>query len=232
MHKICIIEDDVKIASMLKAHIEKYDYEVHVVQDFKHIKEEVERVAPHLILLDIHLPHYDGFYWCRQLRSITNNPIMYISARSSEMDQVMAVEYGGDDYITKPFHFEVVMAKIKSLLRRSFGQYATSTTSDTLSYRGLILSDGRNECQWNERKVSLTQNEKRLLKAFIQHQGDVISREALLEVLWDEIDFVDDNTLTVNVTRVRKKLQDLGIEHAIETVRGHGYRLVNWEDGS
>ncbi|MGM9925805.1 MAG: winged helix-turn-helix domain-containing protein [Bacillus sp. (in: firmicutes)] len=231
MHSIFLVEDDRKIAQLLKEHLERYDYTVHIAADFDHLKQQFIDIGPSLVLLDINLPKYDGYYWCRQFRSVSNCPIIFISARAGEMDQVMAIENGGDDYITKPFHFEVVMAKIKGIIRRTYGEYAAAKSANLIDVHGLTLSVDQHVLSFKQQQVELTKREFTLLETFLLHPGDIITRETLLENLWDDIQFVDDNTLSVNITRVRKKLADLGIADAIETVRGLGYKLmVTWGD--
>ncbi|WP_088833357.1 response regulator transcription factor [Paenibacillus tyrfis] len=231
MYRILIVEDDDKIAGILQEYLEKYGYEAARTTDYKHIKDAFLQHNPELVLLDINLPSYDGFYWCRQIRTVSSVPILFMSARVGEMDQIMAIENGGDDYITKPFHSEVVMAKIKSALRRAYGEYAQVQTGRELTeLNGLFVDRTRSSAEWQGRKVDLSRNELLLLDLLLKQAGEVVPRERLLEALWDDIDFVDDNTLTVNVTRVRKKLEELGIMRAIETVRGQGYRLQSsWE---
>ncbi|WEG11840.1 response regulator transcription factor [Pullulanibacillus sp. KACC 23026] len=233
MYQIMIVEDDDKIADILSGYIEKYNYKTYRVQQFDDVKGEFLRFQPDLVILDINLPYYDGFYWCRQIRGISNVPIIFLSARVGEMDQVMAIENGGDDYLTKPFHLDVVMAKIKSALRRAYGEYAMPQQSDFVDLNGLYLNRSKYALEWQERKVILTQKEFLLLDCLIKRKEQIVPREELLEVLWDDQEFVDDNTLTVNVTRVRKKLEELAIPNAIETVRGKGYRLnVTWGSGA
>jgi DNA-binding response OmpR family regulator len=231
MHTILIVEDDYKIASLLKNHIEKYEYKVHLVSQFTDIKKDFIEYRPHLVLLDINLPRFDGFYWCRQIRTISNCPIIFISARSNDMDQVMAIENGADDYITKPFNFDIVMAKIKSLLRRTYGSYATPIQPHVYEVSGLYLLYDQHMVEWQQRTIELTKKEFTLLECLLKKVGKIVSREELLEALWDNVDFVDDNTLSVNITRVRKKLQKLGIENDIETVRGAGYKITDiWSE--
>ncbi|MBS4201926.1 response regulator transcription factor [Bacillus sp. FJAT-49732] len=233
MAKIMIVEDDPKIAKLLQNHLEKYGYQAKLTEDFEHILALFTEIKPDLVLLDINLPSYDGYYWCRQIRKISTCPILFISARSGEMDQVMALENGADDFITKPFHYEVVMAKIRSQLRRAYGEYAPKVEERIVNIEGLTLYMERMEAEKGEKTVSLTKKEAILLETLMRRSPRVVSREAILEKLWDDQSFVDENTLNVNITRVRKKLQELEIDNAIETVRGAGYRLVpNWvEEG-
>lgn len=230
MHTILIVEDDVKIAFMLKEHIEKYEYRAHIAEQFDDIKKEFIKYHPHLVLLDINLPRFDGFYWCRQIRTISLCPIIFISARSHEMNQIMAIENGGDDYITKPFNLDLVMAKIKSLLRRTYGPYAALAQPHVYEVSGLYFLYDQHMVQWKDKTIELTKKEFILLERLAKKVEKIVSREELLESLWDDAEFVDDNTLSVNITRVRKKLQQIGIEQAIETVRGVGYKLIKtWE---
>jgi DNA-binding response OmpR family regulator len=230
LHRIMICEDDPKLSSLLQANIEKYGYETGVVEDFDRVLDFFTAYDPHLVLMDVNLPKFDGFYWCRQIRAVSKCRILFISARSGEMDQVMALEYGGDDYITKPFHLEVVMAKIRSQLRRAFGEYASGTEERIVKLGGLQLYPERMELELSGTVSPLTKKEAALLETLLQHSPRVVSRELLLEKLWDDQAFVDENTLNVNMTRLRKKLQEFGIDGGLETVRGAGYRLVPvWE---
>jgi DNA-binding response OmpR family regulator len=227
-----IIEDDPKIAGLLKSHIERYGDRAVTVEDFEQVVRQFEQLKPHVVLLDINLPSYDGFYWCRQIRSISTCPIIFISARSGKMDQVMALENGADDYITKPFEHEIVMAKIRSQLRRVYGDYAASHEERKVELDGLTVYLERLEMQLGDRKIQLTKKETILLETLLRRSPKLVSRETILEKLWDD-SFVDDNTLSVNVTRVRKRLTELGITDALETVRGSGYRLnSNWKASS
>lgn len=159
MYKILIVEDDEKIAGILEEHLERYGYQSFRASDLRHIKDEFVNVNPHLVLLDINLPYFDGFYWCRQIRTVSNAPIIFVSARTGEMDQVMAIENGGDDYITKPFHLDIVMAKVKSALRRGYGEYASAAESDCLGVNGLLLFPSQHVVEWQGQQTELTKNE-------------------------------------------------------------------------
>lgn len=229
-HRILIVEDDLKIASMLADTLRKYHYEVQTVQAFDQIVEEFKAFSPHLVLLDINLPSYDGYYWCRQLRQFTTVPIIYISARSGEMDQIFALENGGDDFITKPFHYEIVLAKIKSHLRRTYGEYASKQEERTVQQGQLQLFLERMELQVKDEMIPLQKKECVILELLMSEAPKVVSREHLLEELWDDQAFVDENTLNVNMTRVRKKLADYDVQSTIETVRGAGYRFLLHEE--
>jgi two-component system, OmpR family, response regulator YxdJ len=229
MNKIMIIEDDPKIAELLKSSISKYGYDVIRVTEFERVMDEFIQFKPDLILLDINLPSYDGYYWCRQIRMMSICPVIFISARVGEMDQVMALENGGDDFITKPFHTEVVMAKIRSQLRRAYGEYASQSEERMLDREGLKLFPERLELIYGTKSVSLSKKEADIVESLIERYPRVAGREDLLEKLWDDHAYVDENTLNVNITRVRKKFQEIGIKDAVETVRGAGYRLnVSW----
>ena len=225
MQKIMIIEDDAKIAGLLQTYIEKYGYDVHKISDFEDVLDEFHAYKPDLVLLDINLPSFDGFFWCRQIRKDSICPVLFISARDGEMDQVMALENGGDDYITKPFHYEVVMAKIRSHLRRAYGEYAAKAEERILNAAGVVLYPERMELLYKEKMAVLTAKEAAIIEMLLERYPRVVSREALLEKLWDDQAYVDENTLNVNMARVRKKFQEIGALNAIETVRGAGYRL-------
>lgn len=231
MYHIYIVEDDQQIRRIMADHLERYGYRVTLAENFETIKQEFVAIQPDLVLLDINLPLYDGFYWCRQIRTVSNAPVLFISARTDDMNQVMAIENGGDDYITKPFHLEVLLAKVKSALRRSYGEYAHARDiqQTVRELDNLYLYPDRNELVYNDAKLELTKKEFLLFQRLAESPNAIVSRDELLETLWDEVDFVDDNTLSVNVTRLRKRLQELGITDAIQTIRGQGYRLdVNW----
>lgn len=229
MFKIFIIEDDKQLVSLLKEHLHKFGYDTKSVGNFDTVRSQFEEYEPHLVLLDVNLPKFDGYYWCRQIRSISTCPILFISAREGKMDQVMALENGADDYITKPFDYEIVTAKINSQLRRAYGSYASSQNGRTTSVEGLTLDVERLRLTLDEQEIDLSHTEAKILDELMKKVERVVSRDRLLEKIWDDQAFVDDNTLNVYVTRVRKKLAALQIDDALQTVRGQGYRLVpNW----
>lgn len=229
MNKVMIIEDDLKIAAYLESYISKYNYQVQALEQFDTIMDSFQSFRPDIVLLDINLPHYDGFYWCRQIRGESICPVIFISARTGEMDQVMALENGGDDYITKPFSPDIVMAKIRSQLRRAYGEYATSQTERVIELHGVKLYPERHELHFKDNVAYLSKNENEIIELLMERHPRIAGREDLLEKLWDDQTFVDENTLNVNITRVRKKFEELRIEKAVETVRGSGYRLhVTW----
>ncbi|MGG1878441.1 response regulator transcription factor [Paenibacillus cisolokensis] len=231
MFKILIVEDDAALVSLLTEHLHRFGYDTLAIDDFETVRAQFEAYEPHLVLLDINLPKYDGYYWCRQFRSLSTCPIIFISGRDGKMDQVMAIENGADDYMTKPFDYEIVMAKIKSQLRRAYGSYAAGQNERTLSVAGLLLDIERLTLSWKDNRVEISHTEAIILDELMKKSEQVVSRDRLLEKIWDDQAFVDDNTLNVYVTRVRKKLAALGIHDGLQTVRGRGYRLVpNWGD--
>lgn len=224
-YKIYIIEDDLSISMLLKDYITKYEFQVKIGENFDNIMKDFSEFNPNLVLLDINLPKYDGFYWCRKIRQQSKIPIIFISARDSGMDQVMALENGGDDYITKPFNYDVVLAKIKSHIRRAFGEYAPKTDEKIIELQGLKFYKDRAEIEFKDEKLIITKKEGILLEYLMKKYPKVVNRDFLLEKIWDDIDFVEENTLNVNISRIRKRLQNLGIDNGIETVRGVGYRI-------
>ncbi|MEC0169025.1 response regulator transcription factor [Paenibacillus graminis] len=229
MFKIFIIEDDRGLVMLLQDYLHKFGYETQAVHDFEAVRMEFEQFAPHLVLLDVNLPKFDGYYWCRQIRGLSTCPILFISAREGKMDQVMALENGADDYITKPFDYEIALAKIKSHLRRAYGSYAGGVTERSLTVAGLMLDVERLVLSRGSAKIDLSHTEAKILDELMQKAGTVVTRDRLLEKIWDDQAFVDDNTLNVYVTRVRKKLSALDIADGLQTVRGQGYRLCeNW----
>ncbi|WP_010651305.1 response regulator transcription factor [Oceanobacillus massiliensis] len=231
MQKIMIVEDDPKIAEHLQSYIEKYGYVAVKVAAFDRVIDEFHKTKPDLVLLDINLPSYDGYYWCRQIRKESICPVIFISARIGEMDQIMALENGGDDFITKPFHPEIVLAKIRSQLRRAYGEYASKVEERILEIENLRLYPERMELSFGGNTAALSKKETDTIEVLMERYPRVAGREDLLEKLWDEHVYVDENTLNVNITRVRKKMESIGIKGAIETVRGAGYRLsVTWSE--
>ena len=230
MYRIFIVEDDHHLARLLEEHLNRFGHRIGSVNQWDRVSEECLAYEPHLVLMDVNLPRYDGYYWCRQIRRSSTCPIIFISAREGKMDQVMALENGADDYITKPFDYELVNAKINSQLRRAYGTYAVSIAERTITVAGLSLDSERLQLSVGELRVELSLTECRILEELMRRHEQVVSRDRLLEKIWDDQVFVDDNTLNVYITRVRKKLAGLNITDAIQTVRGSGYRLLTtWE---
>lgn len=224
-YKVYIIEDDLSISALLQEYIVKYGFQAKATKDFQEILNDFNEYNPDLVLLDVNLPKYDGFYWCRKIRQQSKIPIIFISARDSGMDQIMALESGADDYITKPFYYDVVIAKIKSHIRRTYGEYAPKVEEKMVEVDGLKLYPERSELEFKGERVIITKREGVLLEYLMKKYPKVVSRNFLLEKIWDDLDFVEENTLSVNISRIRKRLQELGIDKAIETIRGAGYRL-------
>ncbi|WP_315118436.1 response regulator transcription factor [uncultured Clostridium sp.] len=224
-YKIYIVEDDSSISTLLQEYIDKYGFEARTANNFDDIMIGFNEFEPNLVLLDVNLPKFDGFYWCRKIRQQSKIPIIFISARDSGMDQVMALESGADDYITKPFYYDVVIAKIKSQIRRAFGDYAAKSEERIVEIDGLKFYPERSEVEFKNEKLIITKREGILLECLMNKYPKVVGRDLLLEKIWDDLEFVEENTLSVNISRVRKRLQALGIDKGIETIRGSGYRL-------
>ncbi|CAG9621574.1 response regulator transcription factor [Sutcliffiella rhizosphaerae] len=224
MKKILLIEDDKQLSMLVQDFLQKYGYDVNVPSDFQHIIEQYHSYQPELVLLDINLPYYDGYYLCRSIRQISNVPIIIISARNADMDQILAIELGADDYITKPFTFDILHSKIKATVRRVYGEYAEKDGM-ILEVGPLKINSQTMTIAYQGTKLELSKNEFLLLKKMVEQHNAYIPREVLMEEVWDTITFVDDNTLTVNITRIKKKLATLGLHDVISSKRGVGYRL-------
>lgn len=230
VYHILIIEDDFSLAKNITNVLEKYNFRSSILDDFENIEDRVVDTKPDLIILDINLPYYNGFYWCRKIRKITSNPIMIISSRDSNMDQIMALEYGADDYITKPFDSEVLIAKINSLLRRTFGELSANTIKETLKVGNIILDRDRQQLLAGANQINLSITELKILKKLMEEYPNSVSREELFFEVWDENNFVEENTLNVNIRRIRRKIEDNQLPIAIRTIRTFGYQLVAEED--
>ncbi|MDR1496518.1 MAG: response regulator transcription factor [Clostridiales Family XIII bacterium] len=220
-YRVLIIEDDETIRYELKALLERYDYSVVTTDDFHDVAAFALSKNPHLILLDINLPRYDGFHVCRKLRKSSNIPIIVVTSRDSEADELMSMNLGADHFVTKPYNTEILLAKISALLCRAYDTGATQT----VRFGELVLDVGKSETTYCEKSVELTKNEARILSLLIEHQGNIVSREDIMDALWQTDSFVDDNTLTVNINRLRKKLGEIGAEDMLKTKRGQGYSL-------
>jgi DNA-binding response OmpR family regulator len=222
VYKIFLVEDDRGIAEAIAAQTALWDMETVCVKNFREVLSEFTACAPQLVLLDISLPCYDGYHWCREIRNISKVPIIFISSASDNMNIVMAMNMGADDFIAKPFDQSVLMAKINAILRRTydFGQ-----SSSIIEHRGAVLNTGDGSLVYKGEKVDLTKNEYRILLGLMQQKGKIVSREKLMELLWESDEFVDDNTLTVNIARLRKKLDVAGLPDFILTKHGMGYLI-------
>lgn len=222
MYRILIVEDDDTIAKTIRGHLEKWDYEVLCIEDFKKVEEEFQSFLPQLVLMDILLPFYNGFHWCTRIRKSSNVPIIFLSSASDNMNIVMAMNMGGDDFIEKPFDLNVLTAKIQALLRRT---YAFAEQQNQLDHRGVTLNLNDATVVYEEKKLDLTKNDFKILQILMEHTGRIVRREEIMERLWESDEFIDDNTLTVNMTRLRKKLESIGVCGYITTKKGIGYLI-------
>jgi len=223
MPRIAIVEDDVKIRAAMVAALARYGHEPVVVDDWERVAEAVLALEPRLVVLDINLPAYDGFHWCRRLRELSELPILVVSSRTETMDLVMALEFGADDYVPKPFSLDALVAKVHALLRRAYDYRGAEV--DLLERGGLVLDLRSNVVASAEGRVDLTRNEFLLLRTLMRRAGEVISREELQTALWRDEIFVEDNTLTVNMNRLRRKLASIGRPEAVRTIKGQGYAV-------
>ncbi len=221
--KICMIEDDSDLAGLVKEYLERYDFEVSICEDFKNIDKFVDGHGPDLILLDINIPYFDGFYWCNEIRKITRVPIIFTSARTEDYDQVRAIMSGGDDYITKPFSYDLLLAKVNSQLRRAYGEYANKETGSTCG--DCSFNKLRFTLKCKNKQIDLPKNEAILIGILFDSYPNVVSREKILSEIWDSEIFVEENTLNVTISRVRKKLKELESDLKVITVRGMGYKV-------
>ena len=222
MYKIFVIEDDNVISGEIQSHLQKWGYEVKVTDDFSDIMSQFSKYAPQLVLMDIMLPFYNGYYWCNEIRKVSKVPIIFLSSAGDNMNIVMAMNMGGDDFITKPFDLEVLSAKVQAMLRR---YYAFQNQTSLLEHKGVILNISDASLWYQDKKVELTKNEFKILQILFENVGNTVSREQIMKRLWDNECFVDDNTLTVNMTRMRKKLEEIGIINLIQTKKGMGYKI-------
>ena len=222
MYRILIVEDDEIIARSLKKHLESWDYDVVCVEDFSDVMKEFVGAAPQLVLMDIKLPFYNGYHWCSRIREVSKVPVIFLSSASDNMNIVMAINMGGDDFIAKPFDLNVLTAKVQAMLRRT---YEFAGQSSLLERGGAILSANDTSVSYEGRRLELSKNEYRILQVLMQAGGAVVPRETLMQRLWESDSFVDENTLTVNVARLRKKLEGIGLTDYIATKKGLGYSV-------
>ena len=219
-YKILIVEDDAVIAQSEKEHLEKWNFTVYCTENFKDIVSEAAKFLPDLILLDVKLPYYNGFYWCSEIRKFSKVPIIFVSSADDDMNIVMAMDMGGDDFISKPFALPVLTAKINALLRRS---YSFMGQMNLLEHNGLRLNLSDAEVFYENKSIKLSRNEFKILQLLMENAGEMVSRDMFMIQLWESESFIDDNTLTVNVARIRKKLNDIGAANYITTKKGIGY---------
>lgn len=222
MARILIVEDDKKLRNELEIFLNNNGYQAYSLETFENTISDILNMNPDLILLDINLPGADGQYICKELRRKSNMPIIIITSRDNELDELLSINYGADHYITKPFNIQILLAKITSILRRT---NIIADIGDKIDAKDFILNMSKSTIEREDKWVELTKNEFRILKFLVQNREKIVSREEIMECLWDNESFVDDNTLTVNINRVRTKLEDLGLKELLETKRGQGYML-------
>ncbi|MBT2639796.1 response regulator transcription factor [Bacillus sp. ISL-39] len=227
MLKLLLIEDDASLFQEIRERLTQWSYEVYGVTDFGDVMGDFTRVKPDLVIIDIQLPRFDGFHWCRMIRSHSNVPIIFLSSRDHPTDMVMSMQLGADDFVQKPFHFEVLIAKIQAILRRAYNYNATQNQLKT--WCGATIDYDKNTVENEMGRIELTKNEIFILKLLIEQKNRIVSRDEVMNSLWDDKRFISDNTLTVNVNRLRKKLDELGLGRRIETKVGQGYMAVEEE---
>jgi len=221
LFKVMIVEDDPKMRGIILENTIKWGFEGLAADQFDAVFSSFLKFEPHLVLMDINLPAFDGFYWCQRIREVSKVPLIFISSRDSNMDIIMAMNMGGDDFIQKPFSLEVLMAKINALLRRTYSYVDVETS--VIEHNGAVLDLKDNHLQYNHEQADLTKNEYRIMYILLKNHGKVVSREEIMRGLWEDESFVDDNTLTVNINRLRRKLEDIGLSDFIQTRKGQGY---------
>lgn len=224
MFKIMIVEDDTRIKEILLENVVRWGFEGRAILNFDEVFMEFSKYSPHLVLMDINLPFFDGFYWCNKIREISKVPIIFVSSRNNNMDVIMAINMGGDDFIQKPFSLEILMAKINALIRRTYS-YADAETN-VLQYKDIVINMKDNSVVFINKRSELSRNEFSILYLLMKNNGNLISRDKIMRSLWEDESFVDDNTLTVNVNRLRKKLEDIGLKDLIKTKKGQGYMIL------
>jgi len=222
MYKILIVEDDLIIAKTVKNHIRSWGFEAECVTDFKDVLAAFVSYSPQLVLLDITLPFFNGYHWCSEIRKVSKVPIIFISSASDSMNIVMAMNMGGDDFIAKPFDLNVLTAKVQALLRRT---YDFTGQTNLLEHKGSILNISDATLNYHDRKIELSKNENKILQILFENKGKAVSRDTIMTRLWETDSYIDDNTLTVNITRLRKKLQEVGLSDFITTKKGIGYMV-------
>ena len=220
MYRILIVEDDEAIAQALEKGLIQWGYEARSVKDFKNVLAEFAAFDPQLVLMDIRLPFFNGYHWCSQIRSVSKVPILFVSSASDNMNIVMAMNMGGDDFIAKPFDLEVLIAKIQAMLRRT---YDFSGQTGLVEHRGIILSTTDSILTYQNQRVRLSRNEYRILLTLLENKGRIVTREVLMQKLWESDSYVDENTLNVNIARLRRRLEELGLKNFITTQKGEGY---------
>jgi len=219
MKRILIVEDDIRIRDELSLFLSRNGFSVECIESFSSVITDIISVNPDLVLLDINLPNIDGYHICREVRRECDTPIIVVTSRNSDIDELMSMNYGADDFVTKPYNTQILLARIQSILRR------TTTTSESMSVKGINLNLSDSSICYNGNKVDLTKNEFRIIHLLMSHENTIVSRSKIMDVLWQSDEFIDDNTLTVNVNRIRKKLEHIGIKDVLVTKRGQGYMI-------
>ncbi|MDE5976945.1 MAG: response regulator transcription factor, partial [Turicibacter sp.] len=220
MKKLLLIEDDLELAKEIQLNLKKWGFNVTLVKDFEMILEIFQETQPMLVILDINLPFFDGFYWCQKIRESSTVPIIFLSSRDSNLDLIMAIHHGGDDYLTKPFSSDILVTKINALMRRTY-DYTPSMT--TICGENFVFDSEKGIIKNQDQQIELTKNEIKILTALLKQKGKIVSRDQLMMSLWNSDEFISDNTLTVNVNRLRNSLKSIGIEDLIQTKKGIGY---------
>ena len=222
MKEILLVEDDLDLSKVLSSSLNKWGFKVNLIKNFDSILKEFIEKKPQLVIMDVNLPYYDGFYWCKKIREVSKVPILCLSSRDSNMDLIMGINNGGDDYITKPFSIEVLITKINALLRRTY-DYAGSES--IIYYNNVVLDIEKCTFKYGNNTIELTKNEIKILSVLIKNREKVVSRDKLMMSLWNDDEFVSDNTLTVNITRLRNKIKEIGLDDFIKTKKGIGYMV-------
>ncbi|TCS87073.1 DNA-binding response OmpR family regulator [Keratinibaculum paraultunense] len=223
MYKILIVEDNKVLCNNIEEGIIKWGFDVISIENFENVLEEFAKHNPHLVIMDINLPYFDGFYWCKKIRDISKVPIIFLSSRDSNMDIVMAVNMGGDDFVTKPFSMDILLAKIQALLRRAYSY--GSDDRQIIECDGAILNINDGTLTYNDKDIELTRNEFKILQLLMKNKGKIVTRDRIMRVLWESEYFISENTLTVNVNRLRKRLEELGLKDFIVTKKSQGYMI-------
>lgn len=223
LFKIFVIEDDEKISDIIVQSLSKLGYSCAAAKNLSDIMPEFNQYKPDLVLIDIVLPFFDGYYWCGKIRMVSKIPVIFISSKGSDMDVIIATNMGGDEYVVKPFSMDILQTKITGLLRRTYSY--DNSQMDIISHKGLIFNIGSGTVSANGKNIELTKNEAQILALLLKNRGNSVSRERIMRTLWKDASFIDDNTLTVNITRLRKKLDSLGLQNYIETIKSLGYMI-------
>lgn len=221
-YRILVVEDDLTIAGTVAGQLSSWGYQVKCVKDFQNVLQEFAGFDPQLVLMDLSLPFFNGFHWCDEIRKLSQVPIIFLSSAADNMNMVMAMSRGADDFIPKPFDMDVLVAKVQAMMRRA---YSFGNSGNMLEHKGVILNLANTTLNWAGETIELTKNDFRILQILFENAGKIVSREAIMTKLWENDSFIDDNTLTVNITRLRKKLESAGLNDFIVTKKGLGYRI-------